>query len=467
MLFNSFEFLLFFAAVFLIYWRLSHRGQNLLLLAASLFFYGVWNSRLLLVLVAAASIDYVCALAMERAASERRRRTILVASLVSSLSILAYFKYAEFFVTNLVDLLQGLGVSVWRPTLDIVLPVGISFHTFQAMSYAVDVYRREQRPVRNYLDYLLYISFFPQLVAGPIERAARLLPQVERARPPLNLGRALEGVKLLVIGYLQKVAIADVLAPTVDRAFAHPEELGTLGLLAGLYAFAFQIYCDFAGYSNIARGLARLLGFELMRNFAQPYLATNITEFWRRWHISLSTWLRDYLYIPLGGNRRGERRTYVNLMLTMLLGGLWHGASWTFVMWGGLHGAYLAVHKALLGRARPAPHGPRALLGGLVTFHLVCLAWVFFRAETFGAARAYLAGFLRWDGAPGWGEYEVLAYCALALALDAVLERRGRRRFAALFARHWALETAVLAALVAFTLFVGENHVLPFVYFQF
>ncbi len=466
MLFNSLEFLVFFALVFALYWRLRHRAQNLLLLAASLYFYGSWNARLLVLLVASASIDFVSALAIERARTARAKRTFVVLSVVSSLTILGFFKYANFFLDSLVELLGALGLQAHRPTLDVILPVGISFYTFQAMSYAIDVYRGELRACRNYLDYLLYISFFPQLVAGPIERGTRLLPQVLEPRPRLNLGRKLEAIKWIVVGFVQKVAIADVLATTVDQAFADPRAQSGTFLLFGLYAFALQIYCDFAGYSNIARGTARLLGFELMRNFEQPYLASNITEFWRRWHISLSTWLRDYLYIPLGGNRRGKRRTYVNLMLTMLLGGLRHGARWTFVVWGGLHGLYLALHRALFGAQRTQGRASK-IVGAFVTFHLVCLAWVFFRAATFGDAWAYLHGILRLGARPGWPEIEVGLYVAMAFGLDFLLNRRGGKRLSTLASRHWLVETLVLAALVVFTVLVGDNHVVPFVYFQF
>ncbi len=466
MLFNSLEFLVFFAVVFALYWRLGHRAQNLFLLAASLFFYGSWNAKLLVLLVASASIDFLCALALENARTPRAKRAFVTLSIVSSLSILGFFKYANFFLDSLVELLGALGVQANRPTLQVILPVGISFYTFQALSYAVDVYRGELRACRRYLDYLLYISFFPQLVAGPIERATRLLPQVLEPRPRLNLGARLEGLKLIVVGFVQKVAIADVLATTVDHAFSGPREHDGTVLLFGLYAFALQIYCDFAGYTNIARGTARLLGFRLIRNFDQPYMAGNITEFWRRWHISLSSWLRDYLYIPLGGNRRGARRTYVNLMLTMLLGGLWHGARWTFVMWGGLHGLYLALDKALFAGRRPAGRA-RRFVGVLLTFHLVAFAWVFFRAESFGDARDYLRGLLHFGQAPGWNELEVALYVGCALALDFLLERRRDEPLSMLVSRRWVPESVALALLIVLTLLVGENHVVPFVYFQF
>jgi D-alanyl-lipoteichoic acid acyltransferase DltB (MBOAT superfamily) len=466
MLFNSLGFLVFFALVFAVYWRLPHRGQNLFLLAASLFFYGSWNVRLLGLLVGSASIDYLCAIGVESARSPRARKGFLLLSVCASLGILGFFKYANFFLDSLIALLAQLGLPASRPALDIVLPVGISFYTFQAMSYAVDVYRGELPACRRYLDYLLHISFFPQLVAGPIERATHRLPQVLEPRQRLNRGAVLEATKLLVVGYAQKIAIADVLATTVERAFADPRAHGGVFLLFALYAFAVQVYCDFAGYSNIARGTARLLGFRLVRNFEQPYLSADIAEFWRRWHVSLSSWLRDYLFLPLGGTRRGPRRTKVNLMLTMLIGGLWHGASWTFVAWGGLHGFYLAVHSALPGRRKPA-RGPRRLVSVLVTFHLVCLSWVFFRAETFADAWDYLRGLARGGEVPLLDVLEVALYVALALVLDLLLDRRRGKRLTFLVSRRWVLETAVLAALVVLTLFVGENHVVPFVYFQF
>ena len=492
MLFNSLTFVVFFCVVFLVYWRLPHRAQNLFLLAASLFFYGSWNAAFLGLIIASATIDYLCAAAIARSADPRTRKRWLMLAIGASLTILGFFKYANFFVENFVELSQALGFEASRPVLNIILPVGISFHTFQSMAYTIDVYRREIEPCKRYLDFVLFVAFFPQLVAGPIERARRLLTQVMRPRPRLNVGAIVEGIKLIVVGYAQKVAIADTLAPQVDRAFADPRALDSLALLFALYAFAIQIYCDFAGYSNIARGTARLLGFELMRNFREPYLATNITEFWRRWHISLSSWLRDYLFIPLGGTRRGPRRTMVNLMITMLLGGLWHGAAWTFVVWGGLHGLYLAVHRFVRGslgppgsslasssaaapggRARLEPGGPRRkswgrqFLGGIVTFHLVCLAWVFFRAESATDAFAYLAGIGRGTAALERASAVILVYVAASFALDGLLARRGARHLVRLFSRHWALETVGVTALLLVTLLVGENHVVPFIYFQF
>ena len=468
MLFNSATFLVFFGVVLLVQRRLPHRPQNLFLLAASLFFYGYWNVELLWLIVFSATVDYLCGRGIEDASGDRRRRALLWTSLVCNLGLLGYFKYAGFFAESFAELLRAFGMQASTPTLEILLPVGISFYTFQSMSYTIDVYRDRQAACRSYPDFLLYVSFFPQLVAGPIERAKRLLPQITHPREPLKTGDLVEASKLIVVGFFQKVAIADTLAPLVDRAFADPGRQDSLSLLLCLYAFAIQIYCDFSGYSKIARGVARLLGIRLVRNFEEPYLARNITEFWRRWHVSLSAWLRDYLYIPLGGNRKGRGRTYVNLMLTMLLGGLWHGASWNFVLWGGLHGLYLAVHKALGRRDSEQRTGRAAqVAGALGTFHLVCFAWVFFRAETFADARAYLAGLCELTARFTPTSLEILGYGLVALLLDLALRLRGRGHLLHLVSRNWAVETAFLSLLVLITLVVGENDVVPFIYFQF
>ncbi len=467
MLFQSQTFLVFFAVVFLVYWRLPHRAQNLFLLAASLFFYGSWNAAFLGLIIGSATIDYLCAAAIARSEDPRRRRLFLVLAIGASLAILGYFKYANFFVENFVALAQSLGVGVSRPVLNIILPVGISFHTFQSMSYTIDVYRRELVPCRRYLDFVLFVAFFPQLVAGPIERGRRLLPQVMNPRPPLRLGTTVEAVKLIVVGYAQKVAIADTLAPIADSVFARPAELDSLTLYVGLLAFAIQIYCDFAGYSNIARGTAKLLGFELMRNFAEPYLAPNITEFWRRWHISLSQWLRDYLYIPLGGKRRGAARTSLSVMATMRLGGLWHGASWNFVIWGGLHGVYLAAHKALGGGARARSSRLARFLGWLVTFHAELLAWIFFRAEGFARALDFVQGLAHGTARFSVEALEVAFYPALSFALDRLLRRSAGRPLLVLFSRRWALEASAVGLVILWILIVGVNDVVPFIYFQF
>jgi len=327
MTFNSFQFFVFLPVVLGTYWLLRRRHhQNLLLLVASYVFYGWWDYRFLSLLAISTVADFAIAQAMNRTESDRIRRRWLFASLGVNLGILGFFKYFNFFVDSAVSVLNSLGLSAHAPTLSIVLPVGISFYSFQTLSYAFDVYRRRLPAERNIITFGLYVAFFPQLVAGPIERAQRLLPQfqAERHRPsPMEVW---SGSWLILIGLFKKIVLADGLAMVVQDRFTDPTGHGALSLLLGVYAFSIQIYGDFSGYSSIARGTSRLFGIELMRNFEQPYLSTNITQFWRTWHISLSTWLMDYLYIPLGGSQRGRRRTYINLMLTMLLGGLWHGA---------------------------------------------------------------------------------------------------------------------------------------------
>ncbi len=467
MLFNSLGFVLFFCVVFGVQRLLKHRTQNLFLLAASLFFYGSWNVTLLWLIVGSATIDYVVSLRIVAATLPGVKKRWLTVSIVANLGLLGYFKYAGFFVANFAALMHSIGFDVGSPTLEIILPVGISFYTFQSMSYSIDVYRGKQQPCRRYFDFLLYVSFFPQLVAGPIERAACLLPQIENPRERLRLGDAIEGTKLIVVGIVQKVLIADGIARHVDLAYANPGRFDSLTLLLSSYAFAIQVYGDFSGYSKMARGVARLIGFKLSRNFEEPHLSPNITAFWQRWHITLSTWLRDYLYIPLGGNRHGPRRTYVNLVLTMLLGGLWHGASWNTVLWGGLHGIFLAVHK-LMGRGKnAASSGVRWALAIVATFHLHAFSLIVFRTQSLEDTATYFGRMLQFTAKPALSMLEILAYLVACFALDVVLRYRARKHLLILFSRNWIVETCLVATLVAIALLVGETHVIPFFYFQF
>jgi alginate O-acetyltransferase complex protein AlgI len=397
MFFNSTDFVLFFLIVWLIYLVLKRRAQNVWLLAVSYLFYGWWDWRFLSLLFISTIVDFNCARAMERFPS--RKKWFLLTSLVTNLGILASFKYFNFFTDSAIRMLNLLHFDADMPTLSIILPVGISFYTFQTMAYTIDVYRGKEKATSDLLSFSLYVAYFPQLVAGPIERSTHLLPQFKSARK-ITKSDFHSGSQLILTGYLKKVFLADGVAPLVDNCFNNPEIFTGTTLLCGVYLFAIQIYGDFAGYTDIARGVSRLLGIDLCLNFRQPYLASNITEFWRRWHISLSSWLRDYLYIPLGGNRKGTARTYANNLITMLLGGLWHGAAWTFVIWGALHGIYLAVHKLILGDKKveltPFPHKVNEwikwVVGAFVTFHLVCLAWIFFRADNLPNALAYLKG---------------------------------------------------------------------------
>jgi len=394
MVFNSLNFLVFFLVVYSLYLALPRRGQNVLLLVSSYFFYGCWDWRFLSLIFISTVIDYAMGLAIDQAEENHRRRKIaLLISVCTNLGILGFFKYFNFFSENLVVLLQQMGITAPVRHLNIILPVGISFYTFQTMSYTLDIYRRQMRPTRSFLDFATFVAFFPQLVAGPIERASRLLPQIQNSRIITREG-VKSGVWLIFWGLFKKCVIADNLAVIVDGAFSGGSPTGAVSLMA-TYAFAFQIFCDFSGYSNIARGLARCMGIELMVNFNNPYFALNPKDFWGRWHISLSTWLRDYLYIPLGGSQRGRRRTYINLVLTMLLGGLWHGAAWTFIVWGALHGLFLIIYHAWAERFSPrgtVDSGRLLWLRRVWMFHLVCLGWLFFRADSMGQAGSMLRG---------------------------------------------------------------------------
>ena len=385
MSFNSWQFLALAAVVYPLYFRLPHVGQNWLLLIASYVFYGAWDVRFLLLIAGSTLLDYYVGLRLDATVDRGRRKQWLAASLIGNLGALAFFKYFGFFVESASLALESLGVPASRLRLDIVLPVGISFYTFQTMSYTIDVYRGELKATRSLRDFALFVAYFPQLVAGPIERASRLLPQIINPRR-VSLAQISNGLWLISWGLFKKVVIADNLAIIVDRTFSANSGASGAEYLVAIYAFAYQIYCDFSGYSDIARGLAAIMGIDLMVNFNRPYLATDPRDFWRRWHISLSTWLRDYLYIPLGGSRGGVLTTYRALFMTMVLGGLWHGAKWTFVMWGVYHGLLLIVHRAWTERA--GSRMPDSFLGTAVSrvvmFHLICAGWLLFRADSLG-----------------------------------------------------------------------------------
>jgi D-alanyl-lipoteichoic acid acyltransferase DltB (MBOAT superfamily) len=389
MLFNSFSFAYFFAALFPTYWllRKHHRCQNALLLAAGYFFYANWNPKFLTLLILSTVMDYCCGLAVDRIEAPGKRKAFVALSMALNLGMLGYFKYYNFFAESLQVALAKMGLHVPLAHLSVVLPIGISFYTFQSMSYVIDVYRKHIKPTRNLIEFATFVSFFPHLVAGPIMRPTSLLPQVANPRR-FNLQQFYHGSYLIFWGLTKKVVVADNLATFVNDLFGRWETIdGGLALLA-IYAFAFQIYCDFSGYTDAARGIAKCLGFELALNFNLPYFAANPREFWSRWHISLSTWLRDYLYIPLGGNRGGTVMLYRNLMLTMIIGGLWHGAAWTFVLWGCYQGVLLVGHRLLeplLARIKPVDAIDQACWKAVrifATFHLVCFGWLIFRASS-------------------------------------------------------------------------------------
>ncbi len=402
MIFTSWVFARFFAVVLLGLRILPTRtARQLLLLVASAVFYAWWNPWYLLLLAVPSVIDYVCALRIEDSGDERVRRRWLIASITTNLGLLAWFKYTNFFLSTI-----GALLPVHVPHLDIVLPVGISFYTFKTLSYTIDVYRRDMRACRRMWQYAMFVTYFPELVAGPIVRASIFLPQLGRSLEP-SWTRAVSGGELALVGVTKKLLIADRLATFVDPIFAAPAAYSPGTVTAAVVAYSLQIYCDFSGYSDIAIGISRVVGFDLPENFNMPYTSTSIVEFWRRWHMTLSSWLRDYLYIPLGGSRKGRARTYVNLLITMLLGGLWHGASWTFVFWGLFHGVGLAANRAWRERGHAPAKGLAIIPAWCATFAFVCIGWVFFRAPTFTLALEVLrkiswvdAGGIQWTYAP-------------------------------------------------------------------
>lgn len=346
MLFTQPLFFVFFALIFCTVWLIpSHNTRKLLLLVASYTFYAAWDWRFCSLIAISTVIDFLAGQQLGRASEILRRKAWLILSLTANLGILGFFKYYDFFIESGSGLL-GLDPS---RTMNIVLPVGISFYTFQSMSYTIDIYRRQLKPVSGFTDFALYVSFFPQLVAGPIVRASHFLPQLSTKKSFSDI-RFQVAFTLFLIGFIKKACISDNIALLIDPVFAAPDAFTAASLWIATVFYAVQIYCDFSGYTDMAIAIAALLGFQLQLNFRFPYFASNIAEFWQRWHISLSTWLRDYLYIPLGGNRGGSIKTYRNLMITMLLGGLWHGAAWNFVIWGGLHGGALAVHRVIRSR---------------------------------------------------------------------------------------------------------------------
>jgi alginate O-acetyltransferase complex protein AlgI len=396
MLFNSLTFIAFFAIVLSFYWSMrSWNGRKNLLLVASYIFYGAWNPPFAALLFSTTALDFYLGRKMGRVKTPAERQVWLWISVAVNLSMLGFFKYGNFLLENFQWVLARGGIQYKPPHLDVFLPIGISFYTFHSLSYTLDIYRGAMQPTRSLRDFTLAVSFFPQLVAGPIVRAGDFLPQLE-APPRPQTGRFLWGLLLMTLGLFEKVVLADaLLSGSADRVFGYAGPLMALDSWTGVVAFAGQIFCDFAGYSTCAIGAALCLGFHLKDNFRFPYAAVGFSDFWRRWHISLSTFLRDYLYIPLGGNRRGPARAMINLIIVMFIGGLWHGAAWTFVAWGLLHGSYLAIERLLKAIVRPAPwmnsFGVQLLIGA-ATYFAVLVAWVYFRASDFGSASRLIGG---------------------------------------------------------------------------
>jgi D-alanyl-lipoteichoic acid acyltransferase DltB (MBOAT superfamily) len=458
------------AVVIPVYYLLKDKVQKKWwLLLSSYVFYGYWDWRFLGLLAFSSIMDFYLGKTIFNAKDGKAKKNWLKFSIIINLTILGFFKYFNFFVHSFQEV---FGADLDFLHLNIILPVGISFYTFQSLSYTFDIYRGKLKPEENMLDYVLFVAFFPQLVAGPIEKAIDLLPQVKNPRNP-NRAEIWDGILLISSGLVKKVLIGDTIAKYVDHVFNEAGYYTSPELLAALFMFAIQIYADFGGYSNIARGCGKLLGVDLVINFKQPYLSQNITDFWRRWHISLSSWLKDYLYIwGLGGNRYGRIRTYVNLLITMLIGGFWHGANFTYIVWGGLHGLGLAVHKwfcEVTGKPR-ITHGNYLgkFAGGLLTFLFVLLAWLFFRAPDFGTALYFLKSFVNWKGSDVAMDLLMITatYYAVSFFLDFVEDKHGE-----LFMRKLNVvsQLAVLVPLwgvICMYLFsIGKP--LPFIYFQF
>ncbi len=464
MLFNSVEFGLFFAGVVAIYYGLVPRGwlrtRKGVLLLASYAFYVSWNPIFVLLLLASTLLDFCLGLAMGRAARSAVRRVLVTVSLMGNLGLLAVFKYGGFLTETVGALLAAEPPEGALWLLHLTVPLGISFYTFQTLSYSIDVYRGERAPERNLLDFALYVSFFPQLLAGPIVRAGELLPQLATLRPP-RAEDVERGLARIGAGLFKKVVLADTLAAYVDPVFAAPGDAPGGNVLLAAYAYAFQIYFDFSGYCDIAIGLGVLFGIRLPENFRRPYRAASIREFWQRWHITLSSWLRDYLYIPLGGNRRGATRTAANLMVTMLLGGLWHGAAWHFVVWGGYHGLLLLAHRAwCAGRVAVTPLLPRRM----VTFHLVVLGWLLFRLPALEEVGRALGSVASGGFDPSVEALRTLvivaAACASTLSMAPVALSESFLRWPP-----W-LQGATYAVL-AYVLFLTAATSQRFIYFQF
>jgi len=472
-LFNSLIFPFFYLGVYGLYlaFSRSRRAQNGLLLAASYVFYGYWDWRFLSLLALSTLVDFSIGRALAREEDGRRRKRLLLVSLCTNLGALGFFKYFNFFADGFARVMDLVGLPFSPFTLDVVLPVGISFYTFQTLSYTIDVYRRRLEPTRDLLDFALFVSFFPQLVAGPIERARNLLPQMAKPRRLLP-EQVQAGIWLILFGYFQKVVVADNCATIADAVFGGYAGYEGFDLFLGVVAFTLQIYADFSGYSNIARGLAKLMGFELMVNFRLPYTALNPSDFWARWHISLSTWLRDYLYIPLGGNRSGARRTAFNLMATMVLGGLWHGAAWNFVLWGAFHGLVLIAYRVL---DRNPEHGDpwsgrysrlRIFSKMALMLALVMAGWIFFRCRTLDQIGHFFGAMgLAFSGETLRFGFNLVVYAAPMFVLEFWQYRRSDLLVATKL--RTPARAALYGALFVWILVFGQRESPEFIYFQF
>lgn len=475
MIFNSLAFLGFIAVFLPLYFALKGRARLFLCLVGSYFFYGWWDWRFMSLIMLSTIIDYSIGLKLDETEDSNTRKRFLHGSIIANLGVLAFFKYFNFFIDSFQSMLASFGLEASVSELNIILPVGISFYTFQSMSYTIDLYRKQIPVERDFWRFATYIAFFPQLVAGPIVRAKDFLPQFQR-KINFNWNRFNAGLSLVMWGFFKKVVVADSLAPFVDLCFEAPETFSSIHLIVGVIFYSFQIYCDFSGYSDIAIGLARILGFNFPENFRTPYFSKNFSEFWTRWHITLSSWLRDYLYISLGGNRGGTFNTYRNLMLTMLLGGLWHGASWVFVFWGFLHGLYLVVQRLLekpfkrLMDAARIPKMARLGISMALVYFFTCLAWVFFRAPNFEVAStvitriASLESFTLGSIVNKFMAIKGLLLIAILLTIEIT---NFRFHYIPLLVRKPVFRLAAFALIVWMIAFFGTFGTNAFIYFQF
>ncbi|AGA79225.1 MBOAT family O-acyltransferase [Echinicola vietnamensis] len=466
MLFNSIEFAFFLPIVFFIYWLVlknTVKGQNIWLLIASYFFYGWWDWRFLFLILFSSIVDYTIGLNLHKATKVSQRKLLLFLSVFINIGFLCYFKYFNFFLDSLNDAFTLLGKPLEASRLSIILPVGISFYTFQTLSYTIDIYKRKLEPTKDIVAFFTFVSFFPQLVAGPIERASHLLPQFSRKRK-FSYDMISQGGKLMLWGLFMKVVVADRLAIYVDDVYMLLERHSWLTLFTAHAFFAFQIYCDFAGYSLIAIGCAKLFDFHLMDNFRRPYFATSFKSFWSRWHISLSTWFKDYVYIPIGGNRQGDFRAGINLMITFIISGFWHGANWTYIIWGALHGFYQIMEKYVLKFKLPKA------INWLIVFGLTCLAWVFFRAPSVSDAMTVLQRIVTFQGTGLYfGDKGIFLFGVMGLFIlllhDYIMEFKPNYQF--LYHRSPIVRYAAIVILMMFITTFGVFDNSQFIYFQF
>ncbi|SDF75721.1 MBOAT family O-acyltransferase [Mucilaginibacter sp. P25] len=476
MIFNSFTFLLFFPVVTALYFLVPHKFRWLLLLIASCYFYMFFKAIYILILFFTIIIDYTAGIYLEKVNDLKKKKLLLILSLTANIGVLAVFKYFNFFNANLSGLLYWMGYTNPIPFLQILLPIGLSFHTFQAMSYTIEVYRGHQKAERHFGIYALYVMFYPQLVAGPIERPQNLLPQF-KTEHHFNALDVSEGLKRMLIGFFKKVVVADRLSLYVKTVFNNYPEHGSATIVLASLFFAVQIYCDFSGYSDIAIGSARVMGFKLMENFKRPYFAKSISEFWSRWHISLSTWFKDYVYIPLGGNRVSKGRLYLNLFAVFMISGLWHGANWTFIVWGALHGFYL-ICGMVTQKWRTATASKLGLGSGVFanflnisfTIFLVTISWIFFRAVSLEQALGLLKGVFIYKpgffiGEPSYFLYDLMAIAALFFY--EVKQEYGLHSFRFLHNENWGIRMASYLGLVFIILLFGVFDGGQFIYFQF